>query len=210
VSKFHQQRKPIGGLRVARANAYVKIPQERIGALIGPDGRVKARIEKKLSVMLQIDSETGDVEIALSPEAQDPSFLLRAKEVVTAIGRGFSSEKAFVLLEDEEATLMVIDLRELVGRSQADMKRLKGRVIGQNGKTRQIIEELTEAKISVYGHTISILGTLDQSEVAKEAIYMLLEGSQHRTVYRFLNRKRREMKKKKMELWETPYEKPLA
>jgi len=195
---------------VARANAYVKIPQERIGALIGPDGRVKARIEKKLSVMLQIDSETGDVEIALSPEAQDPSFLLRAKEVVTAIGRGFSSEKAFVLLEDEEATLMVIDLRELVGRSQADMKRLKGRVIGQNGKTRQIIEELTEAKISVYGHTISILGTLDQSEVAKEAIYMLLEGSQHRTVYRFLNRKRREMKKKKMELWETPYEKPLA
>jgi len=195
---------------VARANAYVKIPQERIGALIGPNGRVKERIEKKLSVMLQIDSETGDVEIALSPEAQDPSFLLRAKEVVTAIGRGFSSEKAFVLLEDEEATLMVIDLRELVGRSQADMKRLKGRVIGQNGKTRQIIEELTEAKISVYGHTISILGTLDQSEVAKEAIYMLLEGSQHRTVYRFLNRKRREMKKKKMELWETPYEKPLA
>jgi len=195
---------------VARANAYVKIPQERIGALIGPDGRVKARIEKKLSVMLQIDSETGDVEIALSPEAQDPSFLLRAKEVVTAIGRGFSSERAFVLLEDEEATLTVIDLRELVGRSQADMKRLKGRVIGQNGKTRQIIEELTEAKISVYGHTISILGTLDQSEVAKEAIYMLLEGNQHRTVYRFLNRKRREMKKKKMELWETPYEKPLA
>ena len=195
---------------MARANAYVKIPQERIGVLIGPNGRVKERIEKKLSVMLQIDSETGDVEIALSPEAQDPSLLFRAKEVVTAIGRGFSSEKAFVLLEDEEATLTVIDLRELVGRSQADMKRLKGRVIGQNGKTRQIIEELTEARISVYGHTISILGTLDQAEVAKEAIYMLLEGSQHRTVYRFLNRKRREMKKKKMELWETPYEKPLA
>jgi len=193
---------------VARANAYIKISHERIGALIGPNGHVKERIEKKLSVMLQIDSETGDVEIALSPEAQDPSLLLRAKEVVTAIGRGFSSERAFVLLEDEEATLTVIDLRELVGRSQADMKRLKGRVIGQNGKTRRIIEELTEAKISVYGHTISILGTLDQSEVAKEAVYMLLEGSQHRTVYRFLNRKRREMKKKKMELWETPTKNP--
>ena len=195
---------------MAQVNAYVKIPQERIGALIGPNGRVKERIEKKLSVVLQIDSETGDVEIALGPEAQDPSLLFRAKEAVTAIGRGFSSERASVLLEDEEATLTVMDLRELVGRSQADMKRLKGRVIGQNGKTRQIIEELTEAKISVYGHTISIIGTLDQAEVAKEAIYMLLEGSQHRTVYRFLNRKRREMKKKKMELWETPYEKPLA
>ncbi len=195
---------------MAQANTYVKIPQERIGALIGPNGREKARIEKKLSVVLQIDSETGGVEITLSPEAQDPSFLLRAKEVVTAIGRGFSSERAFVLLEDEEAILTVIDLRELVGRSQADMKRLKGRVIGQNGKTRRIIEELTEAKISVYGHTISIIGTLDQAEAAKEAIYMLLEGSQHRTVYRFLNRKRGEMKKKKMELWKTPYEKTWA
>lgn len=189
---------------MARTNAYVKIPQERIGALIGPDGRGKERIEKKLSVTLQINSETGDVEIALNPEAQDPSLLLRAKEVVTAIGRGFSSERAFALLEDEEVTLTVIDLRELVGRSQSDMKRLKGRVIGQNGKTRRIIEESTEAKISVYGHTISIIGTLDQEEAAKEAIYMLLEGSQHRTVYRFLNRKRREMKKKKMEIWETP------
>jgi len=190
---------------VERASAFVKVPRDRIGALIGPDGRVKASIEKKLSVELRIDSQSGDVEIMLMPSAQDPSVLFRAKEVIMAIGRGFSPEHAFRLLEDDESVLEFIDLRETVGRSQSEMKRLKGRIIGKEGKTRRIIEELTETSVSVYGHTISIIGNAEQAEVAKEAIRMLIRGSLHQTVYRFLHRKRREFKKKKMELWETPH-----
>jgi ribosomal RNA assembly protein len=190
---------------VEGASAFVKVPRERIGALVGPDGRVKANIEKKLSIRLRIDSQTGDIQITLMPTAQDPTVLFKAKEIVTAIGRGFSPEHAFRLLEDDETMLEVIDLRETVGRSQSDMKRLKGRVIGKEGKTRRIIEELTEANISVYGHTISIIGEIDQVEIAKEAVRMLIRGSLHGTVYRFLHRKRRELKKKKMELWETSH-----
>ena len=187
-----------------RASVFVKIPQERIGALIGPEGQVKAVIEKKLSVELQVESETGGITITLLPTASDPTVLFRAKETVTAIGRGFSPERAFRLLhDDEEILLKVIDLRDVVGRSQSDIKRLKGRVIGKNGKTRMLIEELTEASLSVYGHTISIIGNADQTEAAKEAVRMLIRGSQHSTVYRFLHRKRREFKKKRMELWET-------
>jgi len=191
------------GLQVEGASAFVKVPKERIGALIGPDGQVKTSIEKRLSVELQVNSQTGDVEITLTPAAQDPTVLFRAKEVVAAIGRGFSPEHAFRLLEDDEAVLEVIDLRETAGRSQSEMKRLKGRIIGKEGKTRRIIEELTETEVSVYGHTVSVIGTMDQAEVAKEAIHMLIRGSLHATVYRFLHRKRRELKKKKIELWET-------
>jgi len=190
---------------VEGASAFVKVSRDRIGALIGPDGSVKASIEKKLSVELRIDSQSGDVEITLMPTVQDPTVLFRAKEVVTAIGRGFSPEHAFRLLEDDDSVLEVIDLRETVGRSQSEMKRLKGRIIGKEGKTRRIIEELTETNISVYGHTVSIIGNVEQAEVAKEAIRMLIRGSLHHVVYRFLHRKRRDFKRKKMELWETPY-----
>jgi ribosomal RNA assembly protein len=191
---------------VERLNTFVKIPRERVGALIGPDGRIKEKIEKKLPVELQIESETGGVTIALVPTAEDPTVLFRAKEVVTAIGRGFSPDRAFRLVDDEDVVLEVIDLRETVGKSQSDMKRLKGRVIGREGKTRRIIEELTEASVSVFGHTISIIGNMEQAEAAKEAIRMLLRGSLHKTVYRFLHRKRRELKRKRMELWEIPNE----
>jgi len=188
---------------VQRSSTFVKIPQERIGALIGPEGQVKATIEKKLSVELEVESETGGITITLLPTASDPTVLFRAKEIVIAIGRGFSPERAFRLLHDDESFLEIIDLREIVGRSQSDIKRLKGRVIGKGGKTRGLIEELTEVGLSVYGHTISIIGNTDQAEAAKEAVRMLIRGSQHSTVYRFLHRKRREFKKKKMELWET-------
>jgi ribosomal RNA assembly protein len=184
---------------------YIKIPGERIGALVGPDGHVKAAIEKKLSVSLQVDSKSGEVQIMLSQTADDPTVLFRAREVVTAIGRGFSPDHAFRLLNDEEIVFEVIDLREIVGRSQSDLKRLKGRVIGKEGKTRRIIEELREADISVYGHTISIIGQADQAGIAQEAVRMLIRGSLHGTVYRFLHKKRRELKKKRLELWEPSY-----
>ncbi len=83
---------------------------------------------------------------------------------------------------------------------------MKGRIIGKGGKTRRIIEELTDAEISVYGHTVSIIGNFNQTNVAGEAILMLIKGSQHSTVYRFLQKKRQELKRKKLELWETRQE----
>jgi ribosomal RNA assembly protein len=189
---------------VARANTFLKIPKERVGVLIGPEGKTKKHIEEKLKVELQIDSEAGDVVIAVAERAEDPSTLFKAKDLITAIGRGFSPEHAFRLVRDEEAMLDLIDLRSVFGKSEADIKRVQGRIIGMSGKTRRIIEELTDTSVSVYGHTVGIIGTLEQVQIAREAIEMLIKGSMHGTVYRFLHRKRRELKKKKFELWEKP------
>jgi ribosomal RNA assembly protein len=189
---------------VAKASTFLKIPKERVGVLIGPEGKTKKHIEEKLKVELQIDSEAGDVSIAMAEKADDPSMLFTAKDLVTAIGRGFSPEHAFRLVRDEEAMLDLIDLRSVFGKSEADIKRIQGRIIGMNGKTRRIIEELTDTSVSVYGHTVGIIGTIEQVQIAREAIEMLVKGSMHGTVYRFLQRKRRELKKRKFELWEKP------
>jgi ribosomal RNA assembly protein len=187
---------------MGKPSTFVRIPAERVGVLIGPDGVTKKNIEDKLSVKLQIDSQTGDVAIDLSEKAADPSMLFKARDIVTALGRGFSPEHAFRLVRDDEDILDIIDLRTVFGRSEADIKRIKGRIIGMNGKTRRIIEELTGTNLAVYGHTVSIIGSIEQAEVAKEAIQMLVKGSMHATVYRFLHRKRRELKKGMLELWE--------
>lgn len=191
-------------LDVARASAFLKIPKERVGVLIGPEGKTKKHVEEKLNVELQIDSEAGDVTITMTEKTEDPSLLFKAKDLVTAIGRGFSPEHAFRLVRDEEALIDIIDLRSVFGKSEADIKRVQGRIIGMNGKTRRIIEELTDTNVSVYGHTIGIIGTIEQVQIAREAVEMLVKGSMHGTVYRFLHRKRRELKKRKLELWEKP------
>ncbi|HYB68981.1 MAG TPA: KH domain-containing protein [Candidatus Acidoferrales bacterium] len=191
---------------MAKANTFIRIPKERIGALVGPQGTIKKSIEEKLSVELQIDSETGDVNVVMGETVTDPSMLFRAKDVISAVGRGFSPEHAFRLIRDEEAVLDILDLRAVFGKSEADIKRVKGRIIGMNGKTRTIIEELTDTNIAVYGHTVGIIGTLEQAQVAREAIEMFIKGSMHATVYRFLHRKRRELKKKMLEIWKEPTE----
>lgn len=191
---------------MARASTFIRIPKERIGVLIGPDGKTKKSIEEKLSVELLIDSEAGGVTITLAKNAEDPSMLFKAKDVVTAIGRGFSPEHAFRLIRDEEAMLDVIDLRLIFGRSESDIKRIKGRIIGEGGKTRRIIEELTDTHLCVYGHTVAIIGNIEQSQAAREAVQMLIQGRQHSAVYRYLHKKRRELKKQMFELWKKPEE----
>lgn len=188
---------------MAGYNTFVRIPRERVGVLVGTKGQVKEAIEKKLSVNLQIDSGTGEVTISLNEGTPDPSLLFRAKDIVMAIGRGFSPEKAFRLLEDEDKVLEIIDLRDIFGKSESDIRRIKGRIIGKEGKSRRIIEEASGAVISVYGHTISIIGNIEQVEIVREAVKLLIKGSQHRTVFRYLERKRHELKKRSLELWET-------
>jgi ribosomal RNA assembly protein len=189
---------------MSKPNMFVRIPKERVGVLVGPDGKVKQRIEERFTVELQVESESGGVTIVLSEKANDPSLLFKAKDVVTAIGRGFSPEQAFRLLRNEDDIFDFIDLRAVFGRSESDIKRVKGRVIGANGKTRKLIEELTDASVVVYGHTIGFIGTFEQVDVARNAVQMLINGSQHHTVYKYLQRKRSEFKKQMLQLWEKP------
>lgn len=191
---------------MAGTSSFVKIPKERIGVLIGPEGETKKHLERALSIELQIDSEAGDITITPAKGSNDPSLLFRAKDVINALGRGFSPEHAFRLVRNEDAILDIIDLRTVFGRSESDIKRIKGRIIGQNGKTRKIVEELTDTNVAVYGHTVGIIGEIEEAQVAREAIQMLVKGSMHGTVYRFLHRKRRDLKKKKLQLWEKPPE----
>jgi ribosomal RNA assembly protein len=188
---------------MAGLDTFVKIPKERVGILIGPEGKTKKYIEEKLNVKVAVDTE-GSVTVTLCENAADPSMLLRAKDVASAIGRGFDPETAFRLIRNEDEIYDMIDLRLIFGRSESDMKRIKGRIIGTDGKTRKLIEELSEADVVVYGHTVGIIGSFEQADTARNAVQMIIEGCQHHTVYKYLQRKRTEMKKEKMQLWEKP------
>ena len=182
---------------------FVRIPKERVGVLIGPEGKTKKDIEEGLNVNLIIDSEAGGIEIVLK-DTQDPSLIFRAKDAVTAIGRGFSPEQADKIIRNEDTVFDFIDLRTIFGKSDSDIRRVKSRIIGMNGKTRRTIEELTEADTVVYGHTVGFIGTFEQVDAARNACQMIIQGSQHHTVYSFLQKKRREFKKQQLELWEKP------
>ena len=178
------------------------IPLDRLGVLIGKEGSTKSKIEQAFKVQIIIESENGIVDIVPASGSDDPTTILRARDVVVAIARGFSPERA-LKLTDDDIVLDVIDLRETFGRNERDIARLKGRVIGREGKIRRLIEEMTDAKISIYGHTISMLGEYETVTAAREAIELLLKGKQHSTVYKLLRKIKSESKKREtLELWQ--------
>jgi ribosomal RNA assembly protein len=180
---------------------FLKIPLERAGVLIGEKGSTKLELEKGTGTTITVDGETGDVTIGAPSGGSDPSSILKARDLVNAIGRGFSPEKAFRLFDDNQI-IEVIDLKEIVGDSRNTLVRVKGRIIGENGKTRRLIESLAGVWVSVYGHTVTLIGDYEEMRVAKEAIELLLKGCQHGTVYRYLNKEHLELKKRKLLLWE--------
>jgi len=180
------------------------IPHDRIGVILGREGATKTEIEQAFKVKLTVNSESGTIEVTPSEDNDDPSTILRARDVVTAVGRGFSPERAKTLIDDD-MVLDVIDLREIFGKNESDINRIKGRVIGSEGKMRRLLEEMTDAKVSVYGSTIAMIGEFEAVSAARQAIEMLIKGKQHSSVYKYLRRIKSETKRRKtLELWEKP------
>ena len=177
----------------------VRIPVERVGAVIGKEGATKRFLEEEMGVRLEVDSKEGMVTVRSDSALKTDPF--SATRVIEAIGRGFSPQRARRLLEDG-TSLEVIDLRQYAGRSVNSLERIRGRVIGLKGKSRRVIEELTSCHLSVYGRTVAIIGEATEVQIASEAVRSLATGSQHKTVYNALQKARTKRKMERMFLWE--------
>lgn len=104
-----------------------------------------------------------------------------AKNILHAYGRGFDMQTAELLGRDNYY-FDTIDLGQIFGNSKR-IAQVKARVIGENGKTRRYIEEVSAVKMSIYGDTISFIGTLEEISEAKAAVETLVSGGTHKLAY---------------------------
>lgn len=181
---------------------HLKIPDDRIGVLIGTEGETKRRIEELAEVSIEVDSESGAVSVTRGEDA-DPVRSLKGPRIVKAIARGFPPDSALRLLDDvdgdEEMVIYEsINIKKATG-SDGETRAKKGRLIGRDGRTRELMEELTGAEVRIYGKTFGAIGTPEQVDVATTAAEMLLDGAPHGTVYSYMEDKRNEMKRSGIE-----------
>lgn len=172
----------------------LKIPRDRVGAVVGKEGATKKQLEAQTKSKIQISAD-GDVHIL----GEDSFSVYLAKEVVRAVGRGFNPIAALNLVKTDY-TMEVIDLRHYTGDNKNALLRLRGRVIGTEGKSRKELEHLAEVNISVYGKTIAIIGPVDRVTEARRALELILSGSKHSTAYRYLEKKRRDWALEKVKI----------
>ena len=157
---------------------FISIPEERLGVLIGPGGETKRRIESRGGVKLAIEGNS----VSVSGEGVSA---WRALDVVQAIGRGFNPDFALMVF-NEDYVFEMINLGDFA--PEKSWNRLRGRVIGESGRSKRFIEKASGAAVSVYGKTIAFVGTYDDVHLAREAAAMLLSGAKHGSVRRFMER----------------------
>ncbi len=191
------------GTQPMRPRMYVKVPPDRLGAVIGVDGKVKKEIMERTGTLINVDTDNGIVVIEGESSKTSPINVMKAAEIVKAIAYGFPPDKAFKLL-NEDYVLVIVDLKSIVGDSPNHLTRIKGRIIGEGGRARRTIEEMTGTDIVVGDSYVAIIGEYERAMVAKEAVEMLAEGRMHSTVYKRIDRLMREIRRReRLKLWES-------
>ena len=178
----------------------LRIPQDRVGVVIGPHGATRKVLEERSGLPILVDSEANEVSFDDKAEGADPLMVLKMRDVIRALGRGFSPEHAMRLFSDD-AYFELLDIHDYTGKNKGRVRQVTARIVGSEGKTRRIIEEQTRCDLAIYGHTVGIIGDLEDLSVATRAVDMLLSGAEHASVYSFLESQRRKAKKADSALW---------
>ena len=174
----------------------IGIYPDRLGVIIGKKGNVKKRIEELTGTTIEIDGKSSAVTII----GDDLNSLLTAQNIIKAINYGFSPEKAFKLL-DPDYTLHIIDVFTYMRkRSENHLKRILGRIIGERGKAKRILEETTGTDISIYRNYVAAIGLFEDILVLDEAVKKLIKGLPHKVVYEYLYNTR-SMRKMGLRKW---------
>ncbi len=169
-----------------------RVPMNRIAVLIGAKGATAKSLKSASGCKeFNIDSDSGDVEVVWGePGTYDPVKAMKLPDVIKAIGRGMAPKSAIRLLDDHNF-FELVDIRKFVGKRSNQQRRIRGRIIGSDGKIRKLIEGLTDTQISIYNSTVVLVGEEEGLAAARQAVEMIAGGAEHGTVLSFLERDRK-------------------
>ncbi len=168
----------------------ILIPHKRAEILLGDNGAMLEYARKRLGCTIEI--KDGNV-VSISGDAYTE---YNAHNVITAFGRGFDMATSLKLLS-EDYFFASVSLKDLFN-TKAGISRIKSRIIGEKGKTKLYIEEVSGAHVSIYGSFISFIGTIDETRMARAAVEVIVNVGTHKKAYRIMEAMRRKLKESSM------------
>jgi ribosomal RNA assembly protein len=138
--------------------------------------KAKGLLEKKLNIKLSFSGR--EVSFEGNPETEYIS-----EKVLEAIDFGFPIGAA-LMIEEEDFVLEIFSIKDYTKKKSYE--RIRGRIIGKNGRTKKTIMALTDCFIELKDNRVGILGYSENVSNARQAIISIIQGAKQSNVYAYL------------------------
>ncbi len=139
----------------------------------------KKIIEKRAGVKISFSGKRAVIE-------GDELKAYLAAEMLKAIAAGFEIDDVLLLL-DEDYLLEVLPIKNVTKRK--NLKEVRARVIGQEGRALRNFQNLTDCRMVLHGNIVYIIGRAEDISTASDSITSLIQGVKHSSVYSILEKK---------------------
>jgi KH domain-containing protein len=136
------------------------------------------KIEKKLGVKILVNKHNFKIS---GKEYQE--YL--GYTILRAVDFGFDVEDAFLLM-DENFVLEFVEIKEHTRRK--NLKDVRARVIGRNGRAMKTIEELTGSVLFLRDNRLGIIVCSENLDVTVQAVESLIRGAKHSNVFSYIEK----------------------
>lgn len=172
-----------GNSRVQMEERKITVPQYRMGALKQNWEQLYSPVVEHMGLQIRMNVYSKKIELRTSPYTEDVGAIQRAEDFIRCFLLGFDVEDALAMLRLNDLyveSFEVCDVKTLHGDNLA---RAVGRIAGKDGRTKFAIENSTRTRIVINNTRISILGSVSNIRIARDAICDLIMGSPPGKIY---------------------------
>lgn len=162
----------------------VSVPPNRLTPLKKHWMELYEPVVSQLKLQIRMNIKSKAVELKNSPDTTDTGALQKGADFIRAFMMGFAIRDAVALVRLDDLYLETFDIADIRQQLKGDhVSRAVGRLAGTGGKTKFTIENATKTRIVIADTKISILGSYENTRLARHAIGSLVLGAAPGKVY---------------------------
>jgi len=135
----------------------------------------KNRVKLENTLEVKITNRGREVSVQGKPENE-----YIAEKVIDALNFGFPFAAA-ISIKNEENVFEFLNIKDHT--KVKDLKRVRGRIIGKEGRTLKTISNISDCYLERRENEIGIIGPTENIEHAQNAIISIIKGSKQTNAY---------------------------
>ena len=137
---------------------------------------------KQLELELNVKIKIKGKEISIDGTPEDEYI---AEKVIDAVNFGFPLEAA-LSIKNDDFLFERLNIKDFTHRK--DLKRIRARIIGTEGRTFRTLNQLTDCNFEIRDNEVGIIGSPESIKNGHEAVILIIHGSKQANVYAFLEK----------------------